>query len=86
MGTELNSKKHESTHCFQQNLICFLTNFLTNNTKFHNWTETASIHYTPTRMQKGFGSVHEQIAYTSQAQNRFDQLKVVLDRVGHRLN
>ena len=36
MGTELNSKKHESTHCFQQNLICFLTNFLTNNTKFHN--------------------------------------------------
>ena len=40
----------------------------------------------PTRMQKGFGSVHEPIAYTSQAQNRFDQLKVVLDRVGHRLN
>ena len=36
MGTELNSKKHESTHCFQQNLICFLTNFLTNNMKFHN--------------------------------------------------
>ena len=30
-------------------------------------------------MQKGFGSVHEPIAYTSQAQNRFDQLKVVLD-------
>ena len=51
--------------------------------KFHNWSETAS---TPTRMQKGFGSVHEPIAYTSQAQNRFDQLKVVLDRVGHRLN
>ena len=62
-----------------------LKNVLINNMKFHNWTETTSIH-PPTRMQKGFGSVQEPIAYTSQAQNRFDQLKVVLDRVGHRLN